>query len=181
MEKRKSLWLFVMVFLYILRFLSIASHLLSCYMELFHMILSIKNLFQVMYAFVMRPESLPKAYQDFIQKTGPVAKPVYKAVRDSCRGYPVDVASLHAYLSRVGKSDYVKLEEFPSIIPCSIIHPGTNSCLAHQGKATSATFKKTFPLYFSLTFVPFVVLHLQKVISHQTIFVTCISANQMFA
>lgn len=126
-----------------------------------------------MYAFVMRPESLPKSYQDFIQKTGPVAEPVYKAVRDSCRGHPVDVASLHAYLSRVGRSDYVKLEEFPSIIPCSIIHPATNSCLAHQGNATSLTFKKTFPLYFSLTFVPFVVLHLQKVFSYQTISVTC--------
>lgn len=126
-----------------------------------------QHLFQVMYAFVMRPESLPKAYQDFIQKTGPVAEPVYKAVRDSCRGHPVDVASLHAYLSRKGKSDYIKLEKFPSIIPCSIIHPGTNSCLAHEVNATSATFKKTFPLYFSLTFVPFVVLHLQKVFSYQ--------------
>ena len=126
----------------------------------------VDNLFQVMYAFVMRPESLPKSYQDFIQKTGPVAAPVYKAVRDNCRGYPVDVASLAAYLSRIGKVDYPKLEEFPSIIPCSVIHPGTNSCLSHNAKATSATFKKTFPFYFSLTFVPFVVLHLQKVFSN---------------
>ncbi|KAI4352918.1 hypothetical protein L6164_007125 [Bauhinia variegata] len=117
---------------------------------------------QVMYAFVMRPESLPKAYQDFIQKTGPVAEPVYKAVRDNCRGHPIDIASLSAYLSERGKSDFAKLEKFPSIIPCSIIHPETNSCLAHNGNAMSATFKKTFPLYFSLTFVPFVVLHLQK-------------------
>ncbi|KAI9082843.1 hypothetical protein K1719_035173 [Acacia pycnantha] len=117
---------------------------------------------QVMYAFVMRPESLPKSYQDFIQKTGPVAEPVYKAVRDNCRGHPVDVASLSAYLSRRRKSDYPKLEEFPSIIPCSVIHPGTDSCLSHNANATLATFKKTFPLYFSLTFVPFVVLHLQK-------------------
>ncbi|KAE8672267.1 putative Ankyrin repeat family protein [Hibiscus syriacus] len=30
---------------------------------------------QIMYAFVMRPESLPKSYKDFIQKTGPVAAP----------------------------------------------------------------------------------------------------------
>jgi len=127
---------------------------------------TIKKIFQVMYAFVMRPESLPKSYQDFIQNTGPVAEPVYKAVRDSCRGHPVDVTSLHTYLSHVGRSDYVKLEGFPSIIPCSIIHPETNSCLAHQVKATSTTFKKTFPLYFSLTFVPFVVLHLQKVFSY---------------
>lgn len=117
---------------------------------------------QVMYAFVMRPESLPKSYQDFIQKTGPVAQPVYKAVRDCCRGFPVDVASLSAYLSERRNSNHVKLEEFPSIIPCSVIHPDTSSCLAHNANATSATFRKTFPLYFSLTFVPFVVLRLQK-------------------
>lgn len=127
--------------------------------------LLIYNFLQVMYSFVMRPESLPKSYQDFIQKTGPVAKPVYKAVRDCCRGFPVDISSLSAYLSKRRNSNYVKLEEFPSIIPCSIIHPDTHSCLAHNAKATSATFRKTFPLYFSLTFVPFVVLHLQKVYS----------------
>ncbi|KAE9451580.1 hypothetical protein C3L33_16515, partial [Rhododendron williamsianum] len=117
---------------------------------------------QVMYAFVMRPESLPKSYQDFIQKTGPVARPVYKAVRDCCRGSRVDVASLSAFLASKKGHNSVKLEEFPSIIPCSIIHPDTNSCLAHNSKAASATFRKTFPLYFSLTFVPFVVLRLQK-------------------
>ncbi|XP_058183478.1 uncharacterized protein LOC131301295 [Rhododendron vialii] len=117
---------------------------------------------QVMYAFVMRPESLPKSYQDFIQKTGPVARPVYKAVRDCCRGSRVDVASLSAFLASKKGHNFVKLEEFPSIIPCSIIHPDTNSCLAHNARAASATFRKTFPLYFSLTFVPFVVLRLQK-------------------
>ncbi|PIA30997.1 hypothetical protein AQUCO_05300077v1 [Aquilegia coerulea] len=117
---------------------------------------------QVMYAFVMRPESLPKSYQDFIQKTGPVAKPVYKAVRDNCRGLPVDLVALSAYLSKTKASGSVKPVEFPSIIPCSIIHPNNHSCLAHNVTAASATFRKTFPLYFSLTFVPFVVLHLQK-------------------
>ncbi|KAH9616702.1 hypothetical protein KSS87_003865 [Heliosperma pusillum] len=117
---------------------------------------------QVMYAFIMRPESLPKSYQDFIQKTGPVAQPVYKAVRNCCRGSPVNVASLSAYLSSKGVQNLGSLEEFPSIIPCSIIHPTTQSCLTHNLNAASATFRKTFPLYFSLTFVPFVVLHLQK-------------------
>lgn len=116
-----------------------------------------------MYAFIMRPESLPKSYQDFIQKTGPVAQPVYRAVRDNCRGLALDIASLSAYLAKKGVSNHVKLEELPSIIPCSIIHPHTNSCLVHNVNASSATFRKTFPLYFSLTFVPFVVLHLQKV------------------
>ncbi|KAL9666310.1 hypothetical protein QQ045_000638 [Rhodiola kirilowii] len=117
---------------------------------------------QVMYAFVMHPESLPKAYRDFIQKTGPVAEPVYKAIRDCNRANPLDIAQLSAYLSNKKGSEFVNLEKFPSIIPCSIIHPDTISCLAQNGKATSETFRKTFPLYFSLTLVPYVVLHLQK-------------------
>ncbi|KAL3647543.1 hypothetical protein CASFOL_008511 [Castilleja foliolosa] len=117
---------------------------------------------QIMYAFVMRPESLPKSYREFIQKTGPVAAPVYKAVRDCCRGSPVDIASLSAYLSSRRVPNTVKLEEFPHIIPCSMIHPDTKSCLVHNGNVATTTFRKTFPLYFSLTFVPFVVLRLQK-------------------
>ncbi|KVG87849.1 hypothetical protein Ccrd_026131 [Cynara cardunculus var. scolymus] len=59
-----------------------------------------------MYAFVMRPESLPKPYQDFIQKTGPVAQPVYKAVKGCCRGSPVDIALLSSYLSTVKGADF---------------------------------------------------------------------------
>ncbi|KAK4415486.1 hypothetical protein Salat_2656000 [Sesamum alatum] len=101
---------------------------------------------QVMYSFVMHPESLPISYQDFIQKTGPVAAPVYKVVMDCCRGSPVDVASLSkavrdccrgslvdvaslpAFLCKSRGSNAVRLEEFFDIIPCSIIHPGLNSC-----------------------------------------------------
>lgn len=117
---------------------------------------------QVMYSFIMRPETLPKSYREFIQKTGPVARPVYQAVRECCRGGPIDVASLSDYISSKNAASDVKVEEFASIIPCSAIHPNTNSCLAQNANAMSATFKKTFPLYFSLTFVPYVVLHLQK-------------------
>lgn len=123
-----------------------------------------------MYAFVMRPESLPRSYQDFIQKTGPVAEPVYKAVRDNCRGCAVDVATLSSYLSGRKGFSSINLVEFPSIIPCSIIHPDTKSCLAHNATAASDTFRKTFPLYFSLTFVPFVVLRLNKVPSFLLLF-----------
>ncbi|XP_062189716.1 uncharacterized protein LOC133892783 [Phragmites australis] len=117
---------------------------------------------QVMYAFVMRPESIPKSYQDFILKTGPVAEPVYKAVRECCRGGPLDLIGLSAYLANKKNSNLINLTNNPSIIPCSVIHPDRTSCLAHNVNVVSSTFKKTFPLYFSLSFVPFVVLRLQK-------------------
>jgi hypothetical protein len=51
----------------------------------------------------------------------------------------------------------------PKIIPCSVLHPETSNCFTHNGTAMRAVFRKTFPLYMSLTFVPFVVLNLQKV------------------
>lgn len=140
-----------------------STFFLSVHIWILHPSLSNYKNFQVMYSFVMRPESLPKSYQDFIQKTGPVAAPVYKAVRECCRGSPVDVASLAAYLSGRTSND-VKLDMFPGIIPCTVIHPDTKSCLVHNANAAKATFRKTFPLYFSLTFVPFVVLRLQKVL-----------------
>ncbi|TQD96225.1 hypothetical protein C1H46_018134 [Malus baccata] len=54
------------------------------------------------------------------------------------------------------------VEATRSILPCSVVHPDTNSCLAQNARATSATFRKTFLLYFYLTFVSFVVFRLQK-------------------
>eukprot|EP01018_Ginkgo_biloba_P005193 Gb_06424 [translate_table: standard] len=115
-----------------------------------------------MYSFIMRPETLPKSYRDFIAKTGPIAEPVYRAVRESCRGGPIDLVALSAYLSSGKSSQSLKLDPYASIIPCSIVHPDATSCVAHNANATYSTFRKTFPLYFSLTFVPFVILHLQK-------------------
>lgn len=123
---------------------------------------------QVMYAFVMRPESLPKSYQEFILKTGPVAEPVYKVVKECCRGGPVDLTALSAHLSNKRNPDLINLTTNPSIIPCSVIHTDRASCLAQNVNVVSSTFKKTFPLYFSLTFVPFVVLRLQKFLESPT-------------
>jgi hypothetical protein len=61
-----------------------------------------------------------------------VAKPVYKAIRESCRGGPVDLVSLSAYLSSKKGSQSLKLDPYASIIPCSTVHPDSASRLAHQ-------------------------------------------------
>eukprot|EP00249_Psilotum_nudum_P016617 c25909_g1_i1 orf=451-2100(-) len=116
---------------------------------------------QVMYAYVMRPETLPESYLDFIVKTGPIAKPVLKAVRESCRGGPIDTAALSAFVTSAGGAP-LHLDPYATLVPCGAVHPRTISCLAHNSRAMHTTFKKTFPLYMSLTFVPFVVLNLQK-------------------
>ncbi|KAL2652112.1 hypothetical protein R1flu_020240 [Riccia fluitans] len=117
---------------------------------------------QIMYAYVMRPETLPDSYNEFIIKSGPIARPVLKAVRESCRGGGIDVDSLAKYVKSKTRRPLIGVYKHSRIIPCSALHPETASCLAHNTQATRDTFKKTFPLYLSLTFVPFVVLNIQK-------------------
>ncbi|PTQ28060.1 hypothetical protein MARPO_0175s0021, partial [Marchantia polymorpha] len=100
---------------------------------------------QIMYAYVMRPETLPDSYNEFILQGG-----------------GIDVASLAAFVTSKTGLPMFGVHAHSPIIPCSAVHPDTASCLAHNTTATRATFKKTFPLYLSLTVVPFVVLNIQK-------------------
>ncbi|CAM6085969.1 unnamed protein product [Calypogeia fissa] len=117
---------------------------------------------QIMYAYVMRPETLPESYLEFIVKTSPIAPAPLKAVRESCRGGPIDVDSLSKWVKKRTGGPLVGVHPFTKMLPCHVLHAGNPSCLAHNSRATRTAFKKTFPLYLSLTFVPFVVLNRQK-------------------
>lgn len=55
-----------------------------------------------MYAYVMRPETLPKSYWKFIVKSGPVEAPALEAVRRSIRGIPIDLKAFNAFLKKRG-------------------------------------------------------------------------------
>lgn len=55
-----------------------------------------------MYAYVMRPETLPKSYWKFIVKSGPVEAPALEAVRRSIRGIPIDLQGFNAFLKKRG-------------------------------------------------------------------------------
>jgi hypothetical protein len=111
----------------------------------------------------MCPESLPEQYIDFIIRLGPIAKPVLKAVRQSCNREPIDIMALSEYCSSKHGESKIELDHNCSLIPCSIIHPETSSCIVQINQAMGSTFKKILPLYVSLKFVPFVMLNLNKV------------------
>ena len=50
---------------------------------------------QVMYAYVMGPQTLPHSYWQFIVKSGPVSPVVLEAVRRNNRGLLVDVDAVN--------------------------------------------------------------------------------------
>ncbi|GJP48460.1 hypothetical protein CLOM_g7739 [Closterium sp. NIES-68] len=134
---------------------------------------------QIMYAYVMRPETLPSTYWDFISRTGPTPPPVLEAVRRSCRGLPMDTTALTAFLhGRTGQLAPLCMGPVPAVVPCAVLHPGCASCPRAQLRAARDAFRKTFPLYLSLTFVPFVVLNMHKFLQSplRTVWLATVSA-----
>ena len=57
-----------------------------------------------MYAYVMRPETLPASYWKFIVKSGPVEAPALEAVRRSIRKLPTDLQAFNAFLKKRGSA-----------------------------------------------------------------------------
>ena len=127
---------------------------------------------QVMYAYVMRPETLPTSYWNFIVRMGPISKPVLTAVRQSCRNLPIDVEKLAADLSPLGYDMAQDLAEGgvsligpPRVIPiisARVLRPGFQSNLMAVYDCCKNTFTRSFPLYLSLTLGPSLALRFTR-------------------
>lgn len=118
---------------------------------------------QVMYGYVMRPETLPESYYKFIVRTGPIKEVILQAVRDNNRGRPIDLPQVLDYCREAsGGASPPFTSAFPSIVPCSALHPQRTSCAMHNIDTFLNTAKRIFPVYASLTFVPLVALQLFK-------------------
>ena len=119
---------------------------------------------QVMYAYVMRPETLDPGFWNFIVRAGPIDKETLGAVRAQCNGSPVDLANLAQY-AVPGKDPkaWTTGERLPCI-PCAIMHRDTGCvmCASHAAAASADTFRKCFPFYLSIHLVPFCVLNAAK-------------------
>jgi len=116
---------------------------------------------QVMYAYVMRPETLDPGFWNFIVRAGPIDKQTLGAVRAQCNGSPVDLHNLAQY-GLPGKDPKAWTSgEFVPCIPCALLHreTGCTKCASHAAYASAATFRKCFPFYLSVHLVPFCVLN----------------------
>ncbi|RLN96407.1 hypothetical protein BBJ28_00015593 [Nothophytophthora sp. Chile5] len=116
---------------------------------------------QVMYAYVMRPKTLPPEYFRFIQRTGPVELETLELVQQTNRKLPISTATFQHLLDR--KPGIPR--DFPlptSLVPCRIVHCDADSCLTGAALCFKRAFLKTFPLYLSLFIVPGIVIHFKR-------------------
>lgn len=119
---------------------------------------------QIMYAYVMRPDTLPTDYHRFIVKSGPIPSVALEATRRANRGLPQDLPRLFEYAFKRGGDAAVAALRSSGVNPprCTLLHPHTNRCTIAVATATADTFRKTLPLYLSLNLVPTVVLKFNK-------------------
>ena len=146
---------------------------------------------QIMYSYVMRPQALPPSYYAFIRKQGPLPEVVLQAVRDSCRGRPINTQGLFEYVKEKGGKEALDtvMKAFPNgtnicpKIPVRALHASTRYAVVSAGYAWWNVAKQIFGVYLSLALVPQVVLHFQKFIKNplDTVWKSLASAIQSTA
>jgi len=117
---------------------------------------------QIMYAYVMRPETLDTSYYRWILRTGPIAEVILKAVRACNRNKPIPVEAVTSYVKGINLKIPVDLDGPVSIIPCSLLHPQQPYCSLQALDVFLSCFKKVLPLYATLTCLPMIGLNLTK-------------------
>ncbi len=123
---------------------------------------------QIMYAYVMRPETLPPSYYKFIVRQGPIDEVMLQAVRDNCRGKPINLPQVRKYIEQTGGKEAVAAvsqtlsSATPNLIPARALHPFTKFSTVSVAKTFLDCGKLIFPVYLSLAVVPAVVLRFKN-------------------
>ena len=113
---------------------------------------------QIMYAYVMRPETLPYTYWNFIVRTGPISKLVLEQIRRFTRGMSVQVDKLNAFCRSQGMARDIVTSSRPARLPTRVLHPHTPSAVRGVLDCWVSGFQRGWPLYAALTFAPAIVL-----------------------
>ncbi|KAI0329609.1 hypothetical protein GY45DRAFT_1304427 [Cubamyces sp. BRFM 1775] len=125
---------------------------------------------QIMYAFLMRPDTLPRSYNKWIQVASKVPEEAVKTnltlVREGyfdpddlerVLKYPGITPSNYAYLAdRVAKARLPEgLRSYgPHVVPCEAVHPDIDSCLTVQVAHFWEVFRWMLPIYGALHTIP---------------------------
>ncbi|KAG0332329.1 hypothetical protein BG004_001299 [Podila humilis] len=139
---------------------------------------------QVMYAYTMQPDSIPKEYLKFMINTARVPPEALAFNRARVRGFPVDVSQVQALVKRFkgtpkALETVANLTEFTDIIPCAVLHPSYDSCRATNAERFVQVTKNILPVYATLNFVPLLILRMKRLLADPVNVVSKTSFNTL--
>ncbi|TBU28745.1 hypothetical protein BD311DRAFT_757898 [Dichomitus squalens] len=125
---------------------------------------------QIMYAFLMRPETLPYSYNRWIQVASKVPAEAVRMTKTLVREGRFDPADMERLLGHkhITRNNYAILSDrlakarLPEglrsygnpIIPCAAVHPELDSCITVQFAHFWEVFRWMLPIYGALHFIP---------------------------
>ncbi|KAJ7625184.1 hypothetical protein B0H17DRAFT_1164420 [Mycena rosella] len=125
---------------------------------------------QIMYAFIMRPDTLPRSYINWIQGASRIPAESIKLNFHAVRAHSLDYASLDTLMARADitpanlaalatlRDTALAGAAIPHYGPCPAIHPALTSCWSVPLDRFADVFKWMLPIYSALHFLPSILL-----------------------
>ncbi|KAG1143041.1 hypothetical protein G6F37_007159 [Rhizopus arrhizus] len=125
---------------------------------------------QVLYAYTMRPDTLPPDFYSFMVKTARCPKESLLLNNENVRGFPVTPQHAIESIRHLRPTPHAlkTLSQLPldaPAIPCEALHPWLDDCHLTAVERFIKVFKSFLPIYGTLHFVPMFLLrtqHLRK-------------------
>ncbi|KAF8914372.1 hypothetical protein CPB84DRAFT_1811697 [Gymnopilus junonius] len=129
---------------------------------------------QILYGFLLRPDTLPRSYTGWIQQASKVPSECVRMNHDLVRNGTFNIQDLDQLTHRtditpLNKTDLLTLRDnflnlatstdgippyVPCYAPCSAVHPALSSCASVPLDRFFAVFKWMLPIYGALHFIP---------------------------
>jgi len=134
---------------------------------------------QIMYAFLLRPDSIPPSYSSWIQTASRVQRPTVDINRELVREGKFNLEDLQSLVDWKRSTQFNKtlmserlndareLYQFgPQYGPCYIIHPWINDCSNVPIDRFWSVFQWMLPIYGALHFIPTLLFKRKEVFKH---------------
>ncbi|KAI9457944.1 hypothetical protein BJY52DRAFT_1373808 [Lactarius psammicola] len=128
---------------------------------------------QIMYGFLLRPDTLPKSYTTWINAAGQIPKEAVSINRDMVRTHTFDLADFERIIARpdLHPANFTAIDVWravqPPYGPCAASHPHVASCAFTPIDRFFTVFRWTLPIYGALHVVP-MLLFKRKAVAART-------------
>ncbi|CAG8495434.1 8895_t:CDS:10 [Funneliformis mosseae] len=128
---------------------------------------------QVLYAYTMRPNTIPKDFLNFMIITARVPKKTLDMNFNLRRGLPLNKEeAINLVKSLKGTKNALEvaynLPPRPVSIPCELVHPKFDSCVYTNIERFYQVFRRIAPVYATLNFVPMIAFKFQQLAKDPT-------------
>ncbi|TXT15872.1 hypothetical protein VHUM_00375 [Vanrija humicola] len=133
---------------------------------------------QIMFAFLLAPETIPREYNNWIQGVSFVPKFAVKGNLQAMRNDKVDLSLIEEALNYKHLTPHNRTELTTMLhnaqndiaagffIPCAMTHPFVDSCIRCNFNRFFQVFRQMLPVYSALHIIPMLVLRRHQVFNH---------------